>query len=96
MPCKGVKKLIASYRMLHYHNVSEEVTLQCDALKQGGHPVTFTSRALIPTERNYARIERELLATLLARDRFDQYVFGHDIYIETHYKSLEKSLENLF
>ena len=89
--------------MLHYHDVSEEVTLQCDgshsdvgaALLQG-QPVTFTSRALIPTERNYARIEREQLVTLHVRDRFDQYVFGRDINIETHYNCSEKSLENLF
>ena len=90
--------------MLYYHNVSEEVTLQCDASRSGvgaallqeEQPVTFISRALIPTERNYARIERELHVTLHARDRFDQYVFGRDINIETHYKFLEKGLENLF
>ena len=90
--------------MLHYHDVSKEVPLQCDAsqswvgaaLLQEGQPVAFTSRALITTERNYARIEKELLVILHACDRFHQYVFRRDINIETHYKSLEKSLENLF
>ena len=66
------------------------------ALLQAGQSVTFTSRTPIPTERNYVRIERELLVTLHARDRFHQDVFGRDINIETRYKSSQKRLENLF
>ena len=68
----------AAFAVLRYYNLSEEVTLQCDAsqsglraaLLQGGQPVAYTSRALTPTETRYARIEKELLAIVFACDHF--------------------------
>ena len=63
--------------------------LKGTALPQEGHPVAFTSRALTATERNYAQIEKELLSIVHACDRFDQYVFGREITVETDHKPLE-------
>ena len=92
-----VKTLITSHPVLQYHDVAKEVTLQCDASQSGvgaallqeGQPVAFTSRALTSTEKNYAQIEKELLAIVHACDRFDQYVFGREITVETDHKPLE-------
>ena len=91
-----VKTLITCHPVLQYYDVTKEVTLQCDAsqsevgaaLLQEGYPVALTSRALTPTERNYAQIEKELLAIVHACDRFDQYVFGREITVETDHKPL--------
>ena len=96
-----VKTLITCHPVLQYYDVTKEVTLQCDASQSGvgaallqeGHPVAFTSRALTSTERNYAQIEKELLAIVHACDRFDQYVFGREITVETDHKPLEVILK---
>ena len=58
--------------------------LQCDAsstglgaaLLQDGHPVAFASRALSESERNYAQIEKELLAIVFEFTFYRQYVYG--------------------
>lgn len=55
----------------------KKTVLQCDAsmsgigvcLLQEGHPVAYTSRALTPTETNYAQIEKELLSIVFGNDR---------------------------
>ena len=96
-----IKKLITFHPVLRYYDVAKEVTLQCDASQSGvgaallqeGQPVAFTSRAHTSTERNYAQIEKELLAIVHACDRVDQYVFGRDITVETDHKPLEVILQ---
>ena len=96
-----VKHLITNHPVLCYYDVTKEVTLQCDASQSGigaallqeGQPVAFTSRALTATERNYAQIEKELLAIVHGCERFDQYVFGRDITVESDHKPLEVILQ---
>ena len=96
-----VKRLITSHPLLRYYDVSKEVTLQCDAsqsglgaaLLQDGQPVAFTSRSLTTTEKNYAQIEKELLAIVHACERFDQYLFGREVTVETDHKPLEAILK---
>ena len=96
-----VKTLTTRHPVLQYYDVTKEVTLQCDAsqssvgaaLLQEGHPVAFTSQALTSTEKNYSQIEKELLTIVHTCDRFDEYVFGCEITIETHHKLLEVILK---
>jgi len=74
-----VKKLICSEPILKYFDNTKEITIQCDAsqgglgavLIQDGAPVTYASRALTQTEKNYAQIEKELLAIVFACFRFE-------------------------
>ena len=95
-----MKQLITNHPVLRYYDVSKEVTLQCDASQSGlgaallqeGQPVAFASRAFTATEKNYAQIEKELLAIVHACERFDQYLFGREVTVETDHKPLEAIL----
>lgn len=46
---------------------------------------------LTKTQRNYAQIEKELLAIVFACRRFDQYICGKsDVFIETDHQPLKR------
>ncbi|XP_038139714.1 uncharacterized protein LOC119782701 [Cyprinodon tularosa] len=51
-------------------------------------PVAYASRALTSAESRYAQIEKELLASLYACERFHQYVYGQAFEVETDHKPL--------
>ena len=82
-----IKELITQAPVLRYFDVNKEVTIECDSsdvglgavLTQDGCPVAYASRALTPTERNYAQIEKECLAIVFAAERFEHYILGKDI-----------------
>ena len=75
--------------------------IQCDASEKGlgaallqeGQPTAFASRALIDTETRYAQIEKEMLATIFAAEKFDQYTFGHSVTVQSDHKPLESILK---
>lgn len=83
--------------MLKYYDQEDELTLQCDAsetglgtaLTQRGKPVAFGSRALTPTERGYAQIEKECLAIVFGRERFHQYTCGRKLTFQSDHKPLK-------
>ena len=63
-------------------------------------PVSYASRSMSETERRYAQIEKEALATTWACEKFATYVLGMHFTIETDHKPLvpllgEKNLDNL-
>ena len=93
-----LKEAVSVSPILRYYNLREKVTIQCDAsqhglgavLLQGGQPVAYASRALTPTEENYAQIEKELLAIVFACEKFDAYIYGRDsVRVQTDHKPLE-------
>ena len=51
-------------------------------------PVAYASRAMSPTEKRYAQIEKEALAITWACDRFSQYLLGRAFEVETDHKPL--------
>lgn len=97
--CK-IKETIANAPVLKYYNPDEELIIQCDAsdgglgaaLKQGGKPVAFTSRALTHTERGYAQIENKLLALLFGMEKFHHYTYGRKVAAQSDHKPLENIL----
>ena len=63
-------------------------------------PVAFISRAMTPTERRYAQIEKEALAFTWVCERLSDYLIGLRFHIETDHKPLvplfsTKDLEEL-
>ena len=84
-----IKKLITDYTeppVLKYYESTKPLIIQCDAsdhglgaaLIQEGKPVAFASRALTHAEKQYAQIEKELLAIVYGTERFYQYTYGRD------------------
>lgn len=53
---------------------------------QSGQPVSYGLRALTDRERNYAQIEKELLAIVQGCENFHQYLYGCCIQVESDHK----------
>ena len=51
-------------------------------------PVAFASRSMTDTEKRYAQIEKEALASTWACEKFSDYILGKSIIIETDHKPL--------
>ena len=93
---KKIKDLVIKTPLLQYFDVSKNITIQCDAsqyglgstLLQDGRPVHYANRALTSTEQNYAQIEKELLAIVFSCERFEHYIYGKQVTVETDHKPL--------
>ena len=56
---------------------------------QGGKPIKFASKSLSPCQRNYAQIEKELLAVYFGCSRFHLFTYTRsNVTIETDHKPL--------
>jgi len=55
---------------------------------QPWRPVCYASRTLSDTEKRYAQIEKEALASTWACEKFKQYLIGQDFTIQTDHKPL--------
>ena len=94
---ENVKQAVTSAPVLRYFNSSEPVEGQGDAsvngigfvLMQNGQPVSYSSRALTTSERNYSQIEKELLAQVFGVEHNHQYVYGRKIVLWSDHKLLE-------
>ena len=51
-------------------------------------PVSYASRSMTETERRYAQIEKEALATTWACEKFSDYLLGKHFQVETDHKPL--------
>ena len=63
-------------------------------------PVVYASRAMTETERHYAQIEKEALATTWACDKFAPYILRKKVHVKTDHKPLvpllsTKHLDNM-
>lgn len=53
------------------------------------HPVSYGSRKLSPSEKNFSAIERECLALVWAVGKYAIYLYGKDFDVETDHQPLE-------
>ena len=92
-----VKTALSQAPALRYFDPAKDLVLQCDAsesglgacLLQDDQPVVYASRSLTETERNYAQIEKELLAVVFGMERFENYTYGRHVLVESDHKPLE-------
>jgi len=93
---EAIKTAVTDLPVLHYYDVNEEVTIECDSSKVGlgatllqdGQPVSFASRALTPTEQMYAQIEMSGL--VYACQKFNNYILARNVMtIHPDHKPLE-------
>ena len=89
--------MISSAFLLKYYDVASETAIQYDTsesglrvtLLQDGQPVAFASRSLSSVERRDAQIEKQCLAIVFARSRFNQCLHGRELAtLETDHKPL--------
>ena len=93
-----IKQLIAIDVTLQHYDVKHPVEIHVNdflgwleaALVQDGKPVTFASKALIPTEQWYANIEWELWGIIFSDEWFHTYVFGCTFTVYMDHKPLEQ------
>lgn len=92
-----LKSLISSNPVLKYFDVTKPTVIQCDAsstglgacLLQENHPIAYASRSLTTSEKNYSQIEKELLAICFATQKFNHYIYGRRVQVQSDHKPLE-------
>ena len=61
---------------------------------QNGHPIAFSSKTMSETEKRYEQIKKECLAIVYACEKFNQYILGRLVKIETDHKFFEIIFKN--
>jgi RNase H-like domain found in reverse transcriptase/Reverse transcriptase (RNA-dependent DNA polymerase) len=92
-----IKQILSDAPVLRFFDIRAETHLQCDASEKGlgaclmqeGQPVAYASRSLTAAEINYAQIEKELLAIVFGMEKFEPYVHGRKVTVESDHKPLE-------
>ena len=81
-----LKKVLTSRPVLKFYDTDRDIRISSYASKSGlgaillqRHdnkwlPVAYASRAMTTTEKNYAQIEKEMLAITFACERFHQFI----------------------
>ena len=100
-----IKVELSSLTVLAMYDASRETKISADASSYGlgavllqkhddqWRPVYFASRSMTATEQRYAQEEKEALAATWACSKFDEYLVGLDLIIETDHKPLVALLE---
>ena len=100
-----IKKELYTSQVISYYDPDPNTKsiLQCDAsilglgawIRQIGSNgeekiVGMASRCLTPTESRYSNIERECLAVLFGLEKFEYYLLGREVLVETDHSPLEQ------
>jgi transposase InsO family protein len=91
-----IKSQLTTAPILTFYDPNKPLTLENDAsdyglgsvLKQDDRPVAYASRTLTDTERNYAQIEKEMLAITYGLEKFHHYTYGRNLTVVTDHKPL--------
>lgn len=94
---KELKNLLTKAPTLKIFDSTKPVQIECDSSKfglgavlmQGSSAIAYASRTLNAAERNYAQIEKEMLAVIWSLEKFHHYVYGRKITVYNDHKPLE-------
>ena len=97
-----LKAAMTTPPVLALPNFNEPFTIETDdsgtgigaVLMQQGHPIAFLSKALTGRNAELSAYERELLAIILAVQKWQQYLVGQHFTIKTDQQSLKHLLDN--
>ena len=97
----AIKNALTSDPVLKYFDTNKDIELQVDAsqsglgavLLQDNHPVAYASRSLTPAECNYPQIDKELLAIVFGCERFNHYIYGRPVNVQTDHNPLTSILK---
>jgi len=97
---RTLKEKLVSAPILTLPDVSRPFILRTDASETGlgavllqeqdgsKLPVAYSSRKLLPREKNYSVIEKECLAVVWGIGKYHAYLFGRDFVLETDHQPL--------
>lgn len=93
----SLKQALMQAPVLQYFDVNKPIVLSVDSSQEGlgavllqdEAPVVYASKSLTDSQRQYAQIEKEMLAIIFGCERFKQYLFGQEIIVESDHKPLE-------
>lgn len=91
-----LKSIISKAPVLKFYNPNQPLCISVDASSHGlgavamqeGKPLAYCSTSLNSTQRNYAQIEKEMLAVLHGLERFSLYTHGREVLVQTDHKPL--------
>ena len=101
-PFENLKSALASDVVLAHYDPAKEICVAADASAYGvgavlchrecgiEHPVSYVSRVLSDSERNYSQIEKERLAKIFVMQRFQRYISGRHFTLLTDHRPLLK------
>ncbi len=98
---EAAKAKVASPNVLVHYNATLPIRMAGDASVYGvgavishvmpdgtEQPIAFTSRTLLPSERNYSQVEKEALSLIFGVSKFHTYLYGRKFVLVTDYKTL--------
>lgn len=91
-----LKDLILGSQSLAFFDEKKDIIIQTDASNEGigacliqdERPIAYGSRALSKAEKNYPPIEKEMLAVLFGLEKFNQFVYGRKVEVNSDHKPL--------
>ena len=95
-----MKRALSRAPALAYFETNKPIVVSADAssyalggvlMQRHGNilkPVSYVSRSLSASEKNYAQIEKELLASVWACEKFQMYLQGHEFTLQSDHKPL--------
>ena len=92
-----LKKMCVNAPVLAYYDKTKPIVLTVDssskglgaAITQEGKPVAYAPCALTETQQRYSQIEKETLGILFGCRKFNQYIYGHNVNVESDHKPLK-------